>query len=305
MYVLPSTAALIVFLVCYGVCEESASSEYGDSAPSDTSSAPHVLSKRAVDYKRLARGLHMLRLGKRGGTSSFAEEEPNSSKAQIQTLLNILQSYADEDVSEEYEDVLYPYDVPIERLRRSTASPTEEEEEEESTVSTGALQGEVDRLDEAYYGSFPEEFFDDDFQDYLQPEEGGEEGEGNIDGPDMEKKQDEDAEETFQTEKRPMSMLRLGKRPMSMPRLGKRPMSMLRLGKRPMSMLRLGKRPMSMLRLGKRPMSMLRLGKRPMSMLRLGKRPMSMLRLGKRPMSMLRLGKRPMSMLRLGKRSEQ
>jgi len=298
MYVLPSTVALTVFLVCYGVCEESASDVTTDSAH-DTSPAPHVLTKRAVDYKRLSRGLHMLRLGKRGRT---IVPEDSSSKEQIQTLLDILQSYADEDVSDEYDDVLYPYEVPMDRLRRSTVPPPDDEEEEEEPQSN--LQSQIDGLGDAYYGSIPGDFFDDEFQDYLQPEEGGEESEGSdsIEGPDMEKKQDEDVDGELQTEKRPMSMLRLGKRPMSMLRLGKRPMSMLRLGKRPMSMLRLGKRPMSMLRLGKRPMSMLRLGKRPMSMLRLGKRPMSMLRLGKRPMSMLRLGKRPMSMLRLGKR---
>ena len=93
--------------------------------------------------------------------------------------------------------------------------------------------------------------------------------------------------------KRPLPLLRLGKRPLPLLRLGKRPLPLLRLGKRPLPLLRLGKRPLPLLRLSKRPLPLLRLSKRPLPLLRLSKRPLPLLRLSKRPLPLLRLSKRP------------
>ena len=242
----------------------------------------------------------MLRLGKRGSSSSLDEQE---------ALQQLLDAYEREYGYYYPEDIEVSYPEELSRKRRST------EEENDESFHRSRRSAEVAP---APAGSdFSQQQIENvkrSVDDMPTPVE--EEGEFLDD----------------EIEKRPMNMLRLGKRPMNMLRLGKRPMNMLRLGKRPMNMLRLGKRPMNMLRLGKRegeeeeesfldddeymplededeslsadkrPMNMLRLGKRPMNMLRLGKRPMNMLRLGKRPMNMLRLGKRPMNMLRLGKR---
>jgi len=331
--------ALFASLTYQGACEESTAQASSDGAASSASvssdSAHSDLSreKRATyNMMRLGRGLHMLRLGKRGGAMPQSEEE-------LDTLLNLLAGPNGElpEYPLEFDDgdLAYPYDEfesPVHpRYRRST--PPSDGVVAPEVLQKGSSDLEdiggdspLDEEDDGYYGYYPDDYLYGDFDEYLAPEEEGLGAEKRAlsmlrlgkrglsmlrlgkrdgeDGQEWDKKQDENLNEDFENDdvKRALSMLRLGKRPMSMLRLGKRPMSMLRLGKRPMSMLRLGKRPMSMLRLGKRPMSMLRLGKRPMSMLRLGKRPMSMLRLGKRPMSMLRLGKRPMSMLRLGKR---
>lgn len=285
---------------------------YGDEASSDQSqksaeavSSPEDLSraKRALDMRRLARGIQMLRLGKRSlpllrlGKRTYSDDDVS-----LQDLLASLDS--------QYYDEEYPsFEEPLHARYRRSADPSRE------TVPDGTLL--ADSTGESSSSAVKRSVNDLD----------GPVGDfGAVDG----YFDDEEAA----MEKRPMGMLRLGKRPVGMLRLGKRPVGMLRLGKRPVGMLRLGKRPVGMLRLGKRdgadedfvdsenvydpyldeeedlsadkrPMGMLRLGKRPMGMLRLGKRPVGMLRLGKRPVGMLRLGKRQVPMLRLGKRAAE
>ncbi|GFN87751.1 hypothetical protein PoB_001425700 [Plakobranchus ocellatus] len=261
---------------------------------------------------RLARSLHMLRLGKRSATDvagtglsppplSLSPETVAKMEEQIPLLMLAYPEtyYSDDDEDDSSSsnegDFYYPYVDNFEdqhfRFRRSEPDVDEGE---------GQLGYNDDTIDDAEWkrsqmgmlrlGKKSSEGSDNDFaQEKRSFGSHRRPGRGPMG--------------MLRLGKRPMGMLRLGKRPMGMLRLGKRPMGMLRLGKRSMSSLRLGKRQMGMLRLGKRPMGMLRLGKRPMGMLRLGKRPMGMLRLGKRPMGMLRLGKRPMGMLRLGKRS--
>lgn len=267
--------------------------------------------RSGYDMLRLARGLHMLRLGKRAGEYTPQEEKD------LEELINLLSApsqndplYFDNGFSEDGESSVHG------RFRRAASSdgtsPSDVIHKATSTPKEPipAESSEIPDWDDAYWY---------DYSDGVsEPQEGGEEDDKRSLG-------------MLRLGKRQLSMLRLGKRSLGMLRLGKREddeekrsLGMLRLGKRQLGMLRLGKKSLGMLRLGKRedenvddeysedelglakrPMSMLRLGKRPMSMLRLGKRPMSMLRLGKRPMSMLRLGKRPMSMLRLGKREDE
>jgi len=234
--------ALLALLAKSANCEDSAIK---------TEESPG-LDKRGgkINYRRLARGLHMLRLGKRGATDSL----PPS------------------DFEFDDSDSVIPYENFEEYI------PTEQEYEIPS-VSTESEDAEDT------YG--PEEGGEEDIVE-KRPMSMLRLGKRPMSLIRLGKRPmsmlrlGKRPMSMLRLGKRPMSMLRLGKRPMSMLRLGKRPMSMLRLGKKAMKMLRLGKRPMSMLRLGKRPMSMLRLGKRPSDQEAdvLEKRPMSMLRLG-------------------------
>nr|ABU82757.1 myomodulin-like precursor [Tritonia tetraquetra] len=271
--------------------------------------APSRVKRGNYDMLRLTRGLNMLRLGKRAGST----DDPEFNSDQILTLEDEYpESYLYQPSPDDYQKALAAlngeyYTSRGLRYRRSTPSddqmvtavPTLEEGD---VIEDDNMKLPSDLEDEfpSYYPKLAYAVVDDGEGDEIRSKRQwhmlkvGESGDEENNGLKMaEEKRDR------------LNMLRLGKRQSEEE---KKNINMLRLGKRHLNMLRLGKRQLNMLRLGKRQLNMLRLGKRQLNMLRLGKRQLNMLRLGKRQLNMLRLGKRgdnkrKLNMLRLGKRS--
>jgi len=216
------TVALVALFAQFGTCDDAADKD-----------AAELLEKRGgkINYRRLARGLHMLRLGKRGAPQ---DKMADYGFDDGDTLLPY-ENY------EEYLPLGEQYELPV------SSSETDSDNfygPEEGGIEEGLAKRPMNML---RLGKRP--------IDMLRL------GKRPMSMLRLGKR----PMSMLRLGKRPMSMLRLGKRPMSMLRLGKRRLSMLRLGKRPMSMLRLGKRPSDSEDLEKRPMSMLRLGKRSQS----------------------------------------
>jgi len=206
------TVALVALFAQFGTCEDSVDKD-----------GTELMEKRGakINYRRLARGLHMLRLGKRGAPAANPFDY----------------GFEDGDTLLPYEN--YEEHSPLGEQYQLPASSSEILDSdnfygpEEGGIEEGVAKRPMNMLRLGKRG--------------LNMIRLGKRRTMLL-------RLGKRAMNMLRLGKRPMSMLRLGRSGIKV-RPGKRPMSMLRLGKRPSDSEEVEKRPMSMLRLGKRPQS--------------------------------------------------